>query len=409
MCPRGLLCCFCGVLSHRAPVHRCARCVFCFACAVSWATWLLFTGVPVRGIVLCVRCPGPLGSCSPVCLPCWLLCLCSVLGHLTSVHRCPCSVCCVACAVSCATWLLFIVVRTPSFALLVRYPGPLGSCSPVFPPVCGVACAGRHCEAHTCPSRRRLLVAGRSWVPFERALLHSDSSWCCLAPVLVPWFLACCARSPALRHPAAVVAWHLSVCIGCGWRRAYLVCLVAPGGVPRLVRSSRSRCSGRLSRRRGAFAPPGGLAPPALLVGCAGHAEASREPGSLCLPLAPSKAGALARSASYPFRAPRWGCCWRVPPASVLGCVRCGGWRVWTRSLTRPVSRTIRRSTGDWAAAPGLFRVDADIFPCRSEDAMPGSRVCVHVLVLPGRVGRAGLPGAFWCASPFSSAALSFC
>ena len=32
---------------------------------------------------------------------------------------------------------------------------------------------------------------------------------------------------------------------------------------------------------------------------------------------------------------------------------------------------------------------------------LPGSRACVGVLVLPGRVERAGLPGAFWCASPF--------
>ena len=34
-------------------------------------------------------------------------------------------------------------------------------------------------------------------------------------------------------------------------------------------------------------------------------------------------------------------------------------------------------------------------------------RVCV--CSPPGRVGRAGLPGAFWCASPFPFAAWSFC
>ena len=45
VCPRGLLCCVCGVLGHLAPVHRCARSVRCVACAVSWATWLPFTGV----------------------------------------------------------------------------------------------------------------------------------------------------------------------------------------------------------------------------------------------------------------------------------------------------------------------------------------------------------------------------
>ena len=50
---------------------------------------------------------------------------------------------------------------------------------------------------------------------------------CCLAPVLVPWFVACCACCPRLRHPVAVVAWYLSVCRGCGRRRASLVCLLA--------------------------------------------------------------------------------------------------------------------------------------------------------------------------------------
>ena len=115
----------------------------------------------------------------------------------------------------------------------------------------------------------------------------------------------------------------------------------------------------------------------------------------------PPRQGRWARSASYPFGAPRWGCPWRVPLASVLGCVRCGGWYVWTRSLTRPVSQTVRRSTGDSAAAPGVFCVNANTSPCGSEDATPGFRACVPVLIPPGRVGRAGLPGAFWCVLPF--------
>ena len=60
----------CSVLGRWAPVHRCARAVCCGASAVSWASWLLFTGVPARCVVLHVRCPGPLGSCLPVCVPC---------------------------------------------------------------------------------------------------------------------------------------------------------------------------------------------------------------------------------------------------------------------------------------------------------------------------------------------------
>ena len=103
VCPLRAWCCVCGVLGHLAPVHRCARSVHCVACAVSWATWLLFTGVPAPCVVLCLRCPGPLGSFSPLCRLGALCCVCGVLGHLAPVHRCACSVCCVACAVSWAS------------------------------------------------------------------------------------------------------------------------------------------------------------------------------------------------------------------------------------------------------------------------------------------------------------------
>ena len=186
VCPLGVLCCVCGVLGHLAPVHRCARSVRCFACAVSWATWILYTGVPARCVALRVRCPGPLGSFSPMCplgvvpvcavswatwllftgVPAWCVvllvrcpgplgscspvcplgvvcCVCGVLGHLASVHRCARSVCCVAFAVSWATWLLFTDVPTWCVALRVRCPGSLGSCSPARPlgvlPVCAVS------------------------------------------------------------------------------------------------------------------------------------------------------------------------------------------------------------------------------------------------------------------------------
>ena len=131
VCPRGKLCCVCGVLGHLAPVHRCAHSVRCFARAVSCATWLLFTGVPDQCVALRVRCPGPLGSCSPVCPLSVLFCLCGVLGHLTPVHWCACSVRCFACALSQPTWLLFGGVPALCVALLARSPGPLGSCSPV--------------------------------------------------------------------------------------------------------------------------------------------------------------------------------------------------------------------------------------------------------------------------------------
>ena len=55
-------------------------------CAVSWATWPLFTGVPTRCVELRARCAGPLGSCSPLCPLGVLCCVCGVLGHLSPVH-----------------------------------------------------------------------------------------------------------------------------------------------------------------------------------------------------------------------------------------------------------------------------------------------------------------------------------
>ena len=203
VCPLAVLCCVCGVLGHLAPVHRCARSVLCFARAVSWATWLPFTGVPARCVVLRVRCPGPPGFCSPVCPLGVLCCVYGVLGHLAPVHRCARSVLCFARAVSWATWLLFTSVPARCVVLHVRCPGPLGSCSPVRPLgglccvygvlgrlalvhrcarsvccalgcACGVAWAGCRCGALTRPSGRRLFVAGRGWVPSGRALVHPD-------------------------------------------------------------------------------------------------------------------------------------------------------------------------------------------------------------------------------------------
>ena len=59
-----------------------------------------------------------------------------------------------------------------------------------------------------------------------------------LAPSPVPRFVVCCASFLGSRHPVAVVAWHLSLCRGCGRRRASLACLVASRwcAAPRPVR-----------------------------------------------------------------------------------------------------------------------------------------------------------------------------
>ena len=164
MRPLSALLCLCGVLGHLAPVHRCARSVCCVASAVSRATRLLFTGAPARCVALLVRCPGPLGSCSPVCPRGLSCCVCFVLGHLAPVHRCARSVCCVVCAVSCAIWLLFTgvprrgvpslccprciwvrgflahVVPVHQCARCVRCACAVGGCVPFPPPLIFFSC-----------------------------------------------------------------------------------------------------------------------------------------------------------------------------------------------------------------------------------------------------------------------------
>ena len=152
VCSLGVLCCICGVLGHLAPVHRCARWVCCVACAVSRATGLPFTGAPARCVALRARCPGSLGSCSPVCPLGVLFCLCGVLGHLAPVHRCARAVCCVVSAVSWATWLLFTGVPARCVVLRVWRPGPLGSRSPVCSP--GVLCCVCGVLGHSAPVQR---------------------------------------------------------------------------------------------------------------------------------------------------------------------------------------------------------------------------------------------------------------
>ena len=139
--PLGVLLCLCGVLGHFAPVHRWARSVCCVVCAVSRATWLLFTGVRARCVVLRAPCPGPLGSCPPVCVFGVLCCARGVLGHLAPVHQCLRAVCCVASDVFMATCLLFTGVPARCVVLLVRCPGPIGSCSPLRPLLACFACA----------------------------------------------------------------------------------------------------------------------------------------------------------------------------------------------------------------------------------------------------------------------------
>ena len=109
---------------------------------------------------------------------------------------------------------------------------------------------------------------------------------------------------PGLRHQVAVVAWYLSVCLGCGRRRASLACLVAPRpcAAPSPVWSFSVLPSAFPTQW--CLSPSRGLAPPDLLGGCASHVEAGRKPRSLCLPPAPAEAGALGSLWVVPVRGP---------------------------------------------------------------------------------------------------------
>ena len=173
------------------------------------------------------------------------------------------------------------------------------------------------CAVWVCASDQVSAAPGHSWLGFLGACVgvcaplvarHSPLGLV-VCGLGIAWHLLPCRGlllvvrgSRGLRHPLAFVAWHLSVCAGFRWRRVFLTCLPAPRGAPRLVRSGPSRCSGPLSRRRGAF-PYQGLSQPDLLGSCAGHVVGDREAGSCCLPLGPAEAGAWGCSAWYLFRA----------------------------------------------------------------------------------------------------------
>ena len=343
----GVLCRLCGVLGHLAPVDRCAHSMRCFVCAVSLANWLHFTGVPARCLVLSVCCPGPFGSCSPVRSIGVLCCLCGVVGHLAPVHRCTRSACCIACALSSASWLLFTGAHAPCVVLRMRSPGPFGSCyrvctlgvlccvcdilghlAPVHQCahwVCFVACAGRYCRAGTRLSGQRFLLAGRGWLPSGRALVHPDSGCFVAGRGLV----RCRMRTRPSGRRMVLPGTCSRAVVGCvlcalsGFAAPGGCCCLAPVRVPRLwpaaclsgMPCGPTWCAAphpvrSLSGLWSAFptpwclSPPRGLSAQELLGGWAGHMETGRE---FCLPLAPAQARALGSLRVVPVRGPAMG------------------------------------------------------------------------------------------------------
>ena len=189
VCSSAALCCVCDVVGHLSAMHKYARPLGCVACAASWDTWLPFSGAYARCVALCIRCPGPLGPCSPVFPPAVLSCVCRVLGHLAPIHQCARSVRCLACAVSWVTWVLFTGVYARRSVLRVHCPWPLGSCSLVY------TLGALRCVCGGCPGP---LGSCSPVCPLD--------AFCCLCRVLghmapVHW----CVRS--VRCVACAVSW----------------------------------------------------------------------------------------------------------------------------------------------------------------------------------------------------------
>ena len=301
----GVLCCVCGVLGPPAPVHRCARSVCCVACAVFWASRLLFTGAPARCVVWRVRRPGPPGSCSPVC-PLGVLCgVCGVLGLPAPVHRC---------AARC------VVLR-------VRRPGPPGSCSPVCPlgvlcGVCGVL--GLPAPVHRCAARCVVLRVRRPGPPGSCSPVCC--SVCCVA-CAASWasrllFTGAPSRCVVLRvrrpGPPGSCSPVCPLGVLCG------VCGVL--GLPAPVHRCAARCVVLRVRRPG---PPGSCSPVCCSVCCVACAV-SWAPRLLFT-------GAPARCVVLRVRCPGPpGFCSPVRPLGVLCCV-CG-----VLGLPAPVHRCAR-------------------------------------------------------------------
>ena len=403
LCPLGVLCCVCGVLGLPAPVHRCARSVCCVACAASWASRLLFTGVPARCVVLRVRRPGPPGSCSPVCPLGVLCCVCGVLGLPAPVHRCARSVCCVAYAASWASRLLFTGVPARCVVLRVRCPGPPGSCSPVCPLgvlccVCGVL--GLPAPVHWCACSVCCVACAASWA--SRLLFTGVPARCVVLRVrcpgapgscspVCPLGVLCCVCG-VLGLPAPVHRCARSVCcVACAasWASRLLFT-----GVP-------ARCVVLCVRRPG---PPGSCSP-------------VRPLGVLCC-----VCGVLGLLAPV-HRCARSVCCVAVWGAAAGRSLvhPDGGYRSrqglgTLRAHTRPSGRRLFVAGRGWVpSGRALVHPDGGCSLPAGVGYPPGAHSSiqtaagVRVLALCGRVGRAGLPGALWCASPFPLAALSFC
>ena len=232
---------------------------------------------------------------------------------------------------------------------------------------------------------------------------------CCLAPVPVTWFVACCARCPGLRNPVAVVAWYLSVCLGCDPQRASLACLAAPRwcAAPRPVRS--------LSVLRSAspvllclFSSPWAFTP--RLSGRLRGARGGRPRTGLLVPSAgPCRGRAMGSLRVIPVQGPTMGLCLANPSSVGLG-LRALWWFAYVDPVTDASGSPYRPSSdgglGRCTVAFSCGRPHRPFWVRGRHTRVP----CVCACACPSWPGRAGLPpgrvlmrltfscGLSWCA-----------
>ena len=281
----GLLGCVCARV--RAPLAPCHSWLGC-------AVWVCVFGLRFRlrpatpgwVVGLCV-CSGARSACTPPLLAGLRGVGVCVWARVSAAPRHSWLGCWAVCVLWCALRLHPATPGTGAWCGCVCLGSGFG-CAPPF--------LARVCVVGVCARARVLAAPRHSWLGFVVSGTCScavvgcvlcalsgfvaPSGRLCLAPVRVPWLWPAACLSGVPRGPA----WYAA---------------------PRPVRS--------LWVLRSAFpspwclSPARGLAPPPLLGGCAGHAEAGLEPGSLCLPLAPAEAGALGSLRVVPVRGPAMG------------------------------------------------------------------------------------------------------
>ena len=236
-------------------------------CAVSTAPWRLFTGVCAG--LFCVRCPWPLGACSPVyargvlCVWCpWPLGACSPVCALgVFCVRCPwplgaCSPVCVP-GVWCVRCPWPLGACSPVYArgvLCVRCPWPLGACSPVCAP--GVFCVRCPWPLGACSPVRTPGVLGVR-CPWPHALtliwrrmssMHSGTNTLERGGIrqLIPYHTVGLVDKSAKPNFSTTSKYHVQLCSAvCGQSQTSVHIGVegAPFG-PALHNSGRSHCNG---------------------------------------------------------------------------------------------------------------------------------------------------------------------